>query len=450
MYKLLIVDDETEIRRGLRHLDWASVHVEPVAECEHGLEACQWMAEHDVDLVLTDIRMPIMDGIELAAYVARHHPFVKTLVLSGYNDFELARASMRNGIFDYLLKPIDPSEVLAVFKQAIQALHRERQQREKQHALERKVRNSTKLLGQEFLRRLLNQSMEQDELEESCATAEMLLEDKQCTVCVIQLDLQEAWEQAYPDKDRRLIMFAFDNALSELWDGAGKGYHWLDSSGGTVCLIAIRDRSMETNTEEAPMDVEAEMVLLKQHLKRFRGLIRTTLSIGIGTEYEAKLLNRSYKEALASMKGRAREAITSYDHRISSIEADESGGPGEGNQMDSTISSSKSQEVSGHYLVEAAKAYVDSHFEGTLTLQEVAQHVHINASYLSHLFKEVTGSNFVHYLTWCRINKAKQLLHDPQYKIYEISQMVGYENPRYFAEIFKKYTGSKPFEYRSS
>src|SRR5690606_36237628 len=150
------------------------------AECEHGLEACQWLEQHAVDLILTDIRMPIMNGVELAEHVAKRYGHVKTVVLSGYNDFELARDSMRHGTLDYLLKPVDPDELLSVIAAAVETLRREDRQREDRKRLERKMLRSTKLLRQQFLRRLLFERVDPDEMEEGCAAAEMLLEDRRC------------------------------------------------------------------------------------------------------------------------------------------------------------------------------------------------------------------------------------------------------------------------------
>ncbi|WP_276353826.1 response regulator transcription factor [Cohnella caldifontis] len=439
MYKMLIVDDEPEIRSGLRYLDWGSVGVEAVGECEHGLEACQWLEQHAADLILTDIRMPVMNGLELAEHVAKRYGHIKTVVLSGYNDFELARESMRRGTLDYLLKPINPDELLSVVSSAVETLRKEGQQRENQKRLERKVRQSTKLLRQQFLRRLLFQSVDPDEMEEGCAAAELLLEDRRCAVGVLKLDLQVPWEQAYTDKDRKLILFACDNVISDLWDEAGSGYHFVEPSEGVVYLVMALDPS------DPGEPLPEKMSGLKQHLKKFRGLFRTTISIAFGSEQEPGSLDRSLQQALAVMAQAGSDAMAIYDGGLST--------PGEPTEQsagkaDTPQPAAEEGGKPAHYVVNAAKAYVQAHYDRVLTLQEVAQHVHINASYLSYLFKEVTGDTFVHFLTSLRIRRAKELLQDPQYKVYEIGQIVGYENPRYFAEIFKKHTGKTPYEYR--
>ena len=99
--------------------------------------------------------------------------------------------------------------------------------------------------------------------------------------------------------------------------------------------------------------------------------------------------------------------------------------------------------------IQEAKAYILANFNHPLSLQDVADHVYMNPSYLSYLFKETTGQNYIDFLIDCRVQEAQKLLQDVQLKIYQVGEMVGYENPRYFAYIFKKVTGKTPVEFRN-
>jgi len=104
----------------------------------------------------------------------------------------------------------------------------------------------------------------------------------------------------------------------------------------------------------------------------------------------------------------------------------------------------------GHRLIEEAKRFVEDNYDRTITLDDVARHVHLNASYLSFLFKEMTGQKYIDYLILYRIEKAKSLLKQTNYKIHEVGERVGYENPRYFTLVFKKYAKQSPVEYRNA
>lgn len=98
-------------------------------------------------------------------------------------------------------------------------------------------------------------------------------------------------------------------------------------------------------------------------------------------------------------------------------------------------------------LVEKAKEYVENYYDEQITLAEIADHLYVNKNYLSQLFKKVTGETFVNYLNHYRIDKAKELLKDKKYMVYEVSEMVGYQNSTYFSQVFKALTEVSPSEY---
>lgn len=110
--KVLIIDDEIQIRKGLRlKVDWEKEGFEIVEEASNGKEALEILENMDIDLVITDMRMPIIDGVELAKRCHIEFPHVKIIVLSGYSDFDYVRNSLKQGVKDYLLKPVAPDEL---------------------------------------------------------------------------------------------------------------------------------------------------------------------------------------------------------------------------------------------------------------------------------------------------------------------------------------------------
>jgi two-component system response regulator YesN len=115
MYKILIADDEEIIRRGFRQkIAWAEAGFEFLKPCQDGREAIQTIAQEHPDVVITDICMPLVDGLEVAAYVADRFPEIVVIVLSGYVEFEYARSALRSHVADYLLKPITSRELFAL------------------------------------------------------------------------------------------------------------------------------------------------------------------------------------------------------------------------------------------------------------------------------------------------------------------------------------------------
>jgi two-component system response regulator YesN len=105
-------------------------------------------------------------------------------------------------------------------------------------------------------------------------------------------------------------------------------------------------------------------------------------------------------------------------------------------------------ETSQQKIMSRAREYIQANFEKDISLEEVAMPVYLSPVYFSRLFKRCTGENFSDYLVKSRMKKAVELMQQPEYKVYEISQMVGYKNSRYFAKIFKRFTELTPSDYR--
>lgn len=128
MYKLLIVDDEKSIRSGIANgIPWEDWGFTVTATASDGLEALELIAADKPDVVLSDIRMPNMDGVELMQYLNKNYPEIKIIILSGYSDFDYLNYSIKNNVTEYLLKPTDLDEFETLFKKMKNTLDAERQ-----------------------------------------------------------------------------------------------------------------------------------------------------------------------------------------------------------------------------------------------------------------------------------------------------------------------------------
>jgi len=110
---LLIADDESVIRKGLLSLDWPKLGIETVLDAQNGIEAKQYLNDYDVDILVSDIRMPGHSGLELSEYVQKTSANTAIILLTGFGEFQYARQALRNQVFDYLLKPIKPDELMS-------------------------------------------------------------------------------------------------------------------------------------------------------------------------------------------------------------------------------------------------------------------------------------------------------------------------------------------------
>lgn len=337
MYKLLLVDDEPIIREGLeRMIDWEKLDLKLTASCENAITALDSMTDDMPDILLTDIRLPGMTGLELVQRAVTLHPMLQSVVLSGYDTFQYAQQALRYGVIEYLLKPCSRQELEDALLRACHAIDR---QRKKVLYLYDERRQRVKALVETF-DRLRESDLEADALKKQVGELVKTVEDPSL--------LQET-----------LI------ALVASHMGSGQT-EW----GMNVITDALRDRS---SLEE----------LITRSLLRLR------------------------KEGNAARSNDFVQQMTAY--------------------------------LNAHYADES------------LTLQFIADNVvYMNADYIGREFTRAVGQKFSSYLLSVRMEHAKALMReDPSLHSYEIAEKVGLgENPHYFSQLFRKYTGETPKNYR--
>ena len=146
MCRLLIVDDEQIIRQGLSLLPWAENEIEVVAILKNGIEAEEWINSNEIDILLTDIRMPGISGIDLARIAFQTYPNVQVVLLTGYGEFEYAKEAITLGVFDYILKPSTPAEIIACIKRACQRFQEEKNTKVKLKKMESELQDYSVLI----------------------------------------------------------------------------------------------------------------------------------------------------------------------------------------------------------------------------------------------------------------------------------------------------------------
>lgn len=143
----MVVDDQPVARRGIREsIDWEHHGISIVAEASHGRQAIELMDENRPDIVLTDIRMPVMDGLELAEHVRSELPETEVIIVSGYEDFRYAQQAVRAGVSDYLLKPVGADELVATITRVRDRIERDRHDRRLRRSFEEIHRENRLLL----------------------------------------------------------------------------------------------------------------------------------------------------------------------------------------------------------------------------------------------------------------------------------------------------------------
>ncbi len=354
MYKVLIVDDEIMIRMGLgRIIKWEELGFKLAGVVGDAREALEILKKEPIDVLLTDISMPEITGLDLIRLAKEARPKIKTVVISGYSEFDYAIEAIKLKVENYILKPLDPNKITEIFAGLRACLDQEQQNEQKELYLQseyemlRGVDVKNKGCQQEYQARLIR-----------------MLE-----------------EGRYDELDR------FVEALFEAPEGEQP------AGARDYCLKALRTAALYFHLENPPL---------------FR-LYR--LETG-----ETEAVKNSFKEDLHLLAAQLRDNTESTAILVSS----------------------------------QARRYIEDNYRNkALSLREVAEHLGVSYGYLSTAFARTYGENFKSYLVALRIERARELLMERKYKIYEIADMTGYGSSRYFTDAFKRRYGISPVDYLS-
>ena len=154
--KIMIVDDEAEVREGIvSHIDWDALGFKVVAQAENGQDGLDKAENLELDVVLTDIKMPYMDGLSMSAQIMRLHPGVKLILFSGFDEFEYAKEAIRLNVVEYVLKPVNVEELTQILRRVRHTLDAQIAQRRDIEVLRRAYEKSLPLMRERFLNELL-------------------------------------------------------------------------------------------------------------------------------------------------------------------------------------------------------------------------------------------------------------------------------------------------------
>jgi two-component system, response regulator YesN len=397
MWKIMIVDDEPKLRRSLR----AQVERElpgcaVVAEAEDGERALALLSESEPDIFLVDVRMPFMDGLELADRLSQMPGERSIIMISGHDEFEYAQRALKAKVSDYLLKPVDSALLSAAVEKSKADLSLRRDERGYLSWARAELDRNLPLLRERFFQALLEGDLSRTEADESCAFLGLSLPE---SGRLIAARLPERFSAFGSENEspRRLLMSALAIIMRRSLEGCDPLFVVQDESEIVIALIP----------EPKALDGKA---------------IRERIETGCRAAVLAKPVMADRK-----VTGDLARLAEAWDELRSELAACDN----------------------AEAFVEKARELVDGRFsDPNLSLEDVARELQVSPGYLSRLLKRDTGFSFVEYLTRCRITRAVELMTNPALKVFEAAERVGYHSQHYFARAFRKILGVSPSEYR--
>ena len=410
--KVFLADDEIVVREGIREsFPWDETPYTLVGEAPDGEMALPIIRDTNPDIVITDIRMPFMDGLELCRILRVQMPWIGIIVLSGYDEFEYARQCIQLGVREYLLKPINSDNLKEVLDKVSAQIIAERKTLEHAANLRARMESDDKFLKEKLIGLLFNDESTEDD-------AGNVLKQLSSMGCNIEAPFYSV----------------IDAAFSPVRTGQEAAFDLASNGGGIVFATASRTGTrllvLGNTVEEAEERAYAFASSLVRELER---LECTEIRVGIGDIVDSpeKILN-SFKAA----RHIRHLIVERKDENAIILGVREMGEVDEGKKESSVISD--------------AKLYMLENFSNpSLMLQDVAREVNMSNSRFSTVFSQQSGQTFTEYLIHIRLNKAKELLRTTDIKNTQIASEVGYNDSHYFSYIFKKNIGITPTEYRT-
>lgn len=486
MYRILVVDDEKFIRKSIcNRMDWEALGIEVAGEAANGREALEQIEELRPQIVLADIRMPVMDGIAFISEAKKRYPQVHYIFMSAYSDFKYAQQAIRLGVEDYILKPVKTAELEEVLAKIVHGL---KQKQLARHLLEPVAGESLQSLlgaGQVAAFAFYLESQEgaggflEDALGDVLAKIGgkrilYYLKDFSPGDCHVFLMKGEGLEES---GSRELLEAAWD-CLEEV-EGVAACSEVMESDSAIRAvesavrllmrkmfypekkILTARQKAEPTVARKRQQQIREELAYLYQNLSAEDPKLERTLEhiacLAAERENSIWTIENTVAEILVLLRKVSEGRMEETDYRIlfNDIQgknyllryrtAEEFR-----ERLKEVIHNclGTRNQIEDEDVITAVRQYIRENYLSDLNASETARRFYLSASYLSTLFKEKTGMNMGAYIEGLRMEKAKELLQGTQWPVTEVAIRCGYSDSGYFTKVFKKYTGTTPRQFR--
>ena len=298
MYKLLVVEDEEAIRKGIiKSIDWHELGFTVVGDVANGREGLEFVMREKPDVILTDVRMPVMDGLAMSEAVLEQYSDIRIVILSGFADFEYAQQAIRFQVSDYLLKPTDKNKFIQCFIRLKNELDEEHSEFLNQLSRQGKMYDGLLKLREDFFTKALDNHMAPGNmLDDWLDYLEVDFSGKSFAVGIIKIELSETFIKEAWSNEGKLLKFSYYNIANELL---------LDGCLGVPVVKSLREIIFIFNFKDRQFDQAKAVAILKKGAKALKELlgnkyIRVSSGLGLSASGYSEL-PKSYEQASISM-----------------------------------------------------------------------------------------------------------------------------------------------------
>lgn len=526
----MIVDDEPIIRKGLANfIAWDSIECKVTCECTNGLEAKELIPTQKPDIIISDIKMPGMDGIELSKYIYENYPEIKVILLTGYSEFKYAQSAIKFNVVDFVLKPSSNEKITLAIEKSKKLIFDDRLKVKKISYLNEKLDQNVTQLQEKFFYDYINGIL-QNKTRIQSEMDNLKINLKSYHVLFFKFNINPHNQLITNGENKKNILLEIKKFISIIF----KDYLHYNVTINCTSLCTVLN--FESSFENDPTSIISNKS--KELLHFFSNFMNIPISLGISDLHnELEEVPIAYEESIESLSQKFYDDDIIFTYSKYNSKKPDLTNSLEQTYIDKIINSIKSgdteiaidstnkliyelkasrqsiehiknvsvllcslsfkllmnhyvnlSEIVGNssktykdilncdsigklthilekvillvierlsylnsqdnYIIKKVTDYIESNFANPVKLNDVAELAHVNSSYLSRLFKKETGSTLTEIVTKIRIEKAKDLLSFSNMKTYEIALKVGIEDPAYFSQVFKKYTGLSPSKFK--
>lgn len=298
-YRIILVDDEEEVRKAMiRKIQWESLGFQMVGDAENGEEALELIEQLEPDVVMTDIRMPYMDGLTLTSRIRQKYPSMKILIFSGFDDFEYAQQAIKLNVTEYILKPVNSEELTEILNRVRVNLNEEIEQRRNVTLLQESYQKSLPIIREMFLNDLVRGKIEAEDIRLRLAEYKVdILDAARWIAMAIDVEKAEVTGDKALSLHREWKLIPI--SVMQLVEDQLKGYcrFTIFNSYSGISILAALD---EENTPTGVID------LMRDICKECKRILELTITIGVGDSCDRlEQISVSYQAAIDALGYRA-------------------------------------------------------------------------------------------------------------------------------------------------
>lgn len=504
--KIVIIEDEIRIRKGLGNLiKKISPDYEIVGEADNGKAGIQIVLQQNPDLIITDIQMPIMNGLEMLSYFYERQIMPKTVILSAYSEFSYAQQAIKFGVKEYLIKPIMIDELTNVLKSVEQQIKDKKENetiqiRSPQEIFDRVLKDQIVInddleqyalknfsfnIQQEFalllvypsdpiyvkssgsilnwlsaIRQEINESSQMITYKPLNSYLFIIPVEKERTV--IEKILRKNIINRFQVNNEICFYLNFFNGISELKDCLAeikKNMDWYIAFENEALIVIPMLNSLQTFPLTYPVIIEDQTkaaICMSNRKKLENGLKEFKNYFTRGYIYCPKEIKECYVRFIWAIISVAKglDMVNEYSLNQQKI-LEKIMGAVNNKELQDTLNiiylvfpHEEIEEQNMKLVIRRTKSLAHEFYSRGITLEEIAEKLNVTSEYLSAQFHKEVGVSFSSYMKDYRVQQAKKLLLGTNLKLYEIANQVGYSDPKHFSKVFREITGMLPGEYR--